>query len=616
MIFSMLATLLLSGPGPVPVEVDVHPPSLHMMEHELHGGRASLRVEGVDGGRTPERTVFGFLPYWGSDTWLRYDLISILACFCVDMGASGEITAYNGFPSVFEDAIDGVSGAGGIAVVTVVNFSSSGIHSILTTGRETAISSIVDLVDQHPVTGVSIDFENVGSADRENLTGFMEDLREQLDLHVPGSHLSICTPAVDWSGAFDYDSLALTVDALFIMCYPFHGSWSTVAGPCCPLTGWGSTPESSSNMVWCLGDYASYCPDGHNKVVVGLPYYGHEWETSGSTSHSSVVGDCTTLIYSTLADRAQLYGRIWDSESLTPWYAYDSGGWNQGWYDDQESLGLKYDLINSSDLQGAGIWALGYDGSREELWDCLEESFCSGAWADSVTDNLESRFAARGPAQYWRNVTEGGQYYGYFYTYSISSGPDVNWAEWTFQLPDSSGSWMLEAFVPEGGTANVEYRIESAGGVDTVNVDQSIWGGQWVPLGGPRAAWDGLRVILGDNTGTAGDRIVADAIRFYRPTGIAEELEPSGSELLLQSPNPGRFFEILLPGTSSDGQLGIYDLTGRMVQAMPVTASEGGTRIVWPCGGYFPSGVYTAVFSAEGRIWDVRLVLLGEGVSR
>jgi hypothetical protein len=123
-------------------------------------------------------------------------------------------------------------------------------------------------------------------------------------------------------------------------------------------------------------------------------------------------------------------------------------------------------------------------------------------------------------------------------------------------------------------------------------------------------------VILGDVTGAAGDRIVADAIRFYRPTGIAEELEPCGSELLLESPNPGRLFEMVLPGTSSDGQLGIYDLTGRMVHAMRVEASDGATRIVWPCGGNFPSGVYTAVFSAGGQVWDIRLVLLGEGVSR
>jgi hypothetical protein len=583
-----------------------------MMEHMEHVGRATLHVEGIDGGRTPGRTVYGFLPYWGSDTWLRYDLVSILACFCVDMDGSGDISAWNGFPAVFEEAIDGITGAGGIAVVTVVNFSSSSIHSILTTGSENAISTIVELVDQYPVSGVSIDFENVSGSDRENLTAFMQELRGQLDTYVPGSHLSICTPAVDWNGSFDYQALAATTDALFIMCYPFHGSWSTVAGPCCPLTGWGSTPESSTNMVWCLGDYARYCPDGHEKIVVGLPYYGHEWETAGSSAHSSVVGECTTLIYSTLAGRADLYGRLWDSESLTPWYVYDNGGWNQGWYDDQESLGLKYDLIRASDLQGAGIWALGYDGAREELWDCLEASFCSGAWSDSITDNLESGFSARGPAQYWRNVTEGGELYGHFYTYSISAGPDVNWAEWTFQLPDSSGSWILEAYIPSGGTAAARYRIESGGGLDTVLVDQSLFGGQWVPLGGPREGSEGLRVILGDHTGSTGDRIVVDAIRFLRPTGIRAG-HPSTAECGLEvlTPNPSSCFTVSLPGSGDDGEFRIYDASGRAVYRKQVGAFTGGSQVTWPSSGSAPSGLYTAVFSSGGKLVSARLVLLG-----
>lgn len=611
MLAVMLTAVLISGPGPVTPAERSCLPSLHMMEHSRNRGMVSLRVEGTDGGRSLNRTVYGFLPYWGNDTWLRYDLISILACFCVDMNASGDISAWNGFPSIFSGAIDGVSSSGGRAVVTVVNFSSSSIHSILTTGRENAIATIVDLVDQYPVEGVSIDFENVTGSDRDSLTAFMEELRYQLDISVPGSHLSICTPAVDWSGAFDYQALAQSSDALFMMCYPFHGSWSTVAGPCCPLTGWGSGPESSSNMVWCLGDYARYAPDGHGKTVVGLPYYGHEWETAGSSSHSSVTGDCTTLTYSTLADRSALYGRIWDSESLTPWYAYYSGGWNQGWYDDPESLQLKYDLIRASDLQGAGIWALGYDGSREELWDCIEESFCGETWSDSITDNLESRFFTGGPAQYWRNVTGGGHAYGYFYTYSIASGPDINWAGWTFQLPDSSLSWMLEAYLPSGGSATASYRIIRGSSVDTVVVDQSLYHDQWVPLGGPWDASWGLEVVLGDHTGQSGDRIVADAIRFSPSTGMEGSGETGTVDTLeLLSSNPSGSFLFSIPESCGRGELLVLDLSGRVVFRRSVGPGSSRAGVVWPVAEGVPAGLYTAVFSSEEGIFRRGLVLL------
>jgi len=604
-----LLTILLSGPAPI--ESCSRLPSMHMMEHLAHQGEETLRVSGMNCGKSLNRTVYGFLPYWGSDTWLRYDLISILACFCVDMNSSGMISSWNGFPSLFTDAIDSTNAAGGIAVVTVTNFSSSAIHSILTTNRDAAIATIVDLVYSSPVNGVSIDFENAGSSDRYNLTDFMVELRTEMDSVVPGSHLSICTPAVDWSNAFNYTELAETCDALFMMCYPFHGSWSTVAGPCCPLTGWGTSPESSSNMIWSMGDYVKLAPEQQNKIVVGLPYYGHEWETAGASSHSTVTGSCTTLLYTTLADRADIYGRQWDTESLTPWYVYNSGGWNQGWYDDEESLKLKYDMIREADMQGVGIWALGYDGSREELWDCLEESFCGEVWCDSITDNLESRFSVHGPQQYWRNVTEGGQFHGYFYTYSISSGPDVNWAEWTFDIPDSSRSWILDAWLPAGGNAVVDYRILHNGMEDTVTVNQSLYADEWVTLGGAWNASEGLSVIIGDNTGITGNKIVADAVRYSPPTGIAHNpgiTEPGNFSLI--SANPSSNFILKTQGVSETGTIRIYDSAGRLVFSRDISENSPEELFFWPPNNGTPQGLYTAVYTSGFSRYTIKLVLI------
>ncbi|MCD4846592.1 MAG: hypothetical protein K8R76_00200 [Candidatus Aegiribacteria sp.] len=603
-------SLLISGPGSDRLS-GIELPHQHQMDHNEHRGSVSLNVSGEDGGRTLNKTVYGFLPYWGDDTWLRYDLISVLACFCVDMGSSGTITAWNGFPSIFTEAIEGTNAAGGTAIVTVVNFSSYGIHSILTTNRDTAINTIVDLVNDCPVEGVSIDFENVSSSDRDNLTAFMFDLRAELDAYAPGSHLSICTPPVDWGSAFDYSELAEICNALFMMCYPFHGSWSSIAGPCCPLTGWGATSESSSNMVWCMGDYAKYAPFQHDKIVVGLPYYGHQWETEGSSPHSTIIGNCSTLFYTTLVNRAETYGRLWDNESLTPWYAFYSGIWNQGWYDDEESLSLKYDMIREADFQGTGIWALGYDGSRTELWDCLEESFCGEIWTDNITDNLESRFTVHGPEQYWCNVTEGGQFYGYFYTYSISTGPDINWAEWTFELPDSSLSYMLDIWLPEGGTAEVSYRILHDGVEDTFTIQQSSYANEWVPLGGPWNASEGLSVITGDYTGTEGHLIVIDAIRFSTDIGIEDNAGDSGSSpISLLSGNPSSMFALNLSSSDTEGSVLIYDTSGRLIFSQIFEAGISDRICYWPTDESTSSGVYTAVYLTGQSVSTVRLVLI------
>ncbi len=167
------------------------------------GNQEHRREQGLHG------TVFGFLPYWVNQAWLQYDLLSVLAVFSLDMGPEGTITNYHGYPGVFQTAMDQAQGEGVTVVFTVTNFSGSSIHSILTTGKATAISTIVNLVNTTSAEGVCIDFENVQGSDAANLVLFMEELREAL----PQAHISICTPVVDWSGAFNYSELAETTDA-------------------------------------------------------------------------------------------------------------------------------------------------------------------------------------------------------------------------------------------------------------------------------------------------------------------------------------------------------------------------------------------------------------------
>jgi hypothetical protein len=38
-------------------------------------------------------------------------------------------------------------------------------------------------------------------------------------------------------------------------------------------------------------------------------------------------------------------------------------------------MGLKYDLAINKRLKGVGMWALGYDGIRDEMWDLILDKF-------------------------------------------------------------------------------------------------------------------------------------------------------------------------------------------------------------------------------------------------
>ena len=65
-----------------------------------------------------------------------------------------------------------------------------------------------------------------------------------------------------------------------------------------------------------------------------------------------------------------------------PWYAwYDTPNktWQQGYYDDSQSLDLKYRLVNTNGLAGIGIWTLLMDAGTDDLWNVIDDRFVKAA---------------------------------------------------------------------------------------------------------------------------------------------------------------------------------------------------------------------------------------------
>ena len=47
------------------------------------------------------------------------------------------------------------------------------------------------------------------------------------------------------------------------------------------------------------------------------------------------------------------------------------------YFDDSFTLSKKYEFAMNSDLKGIGVWALGYDDGRTDLWNIIDEMFSS-----------------------------------------------------------------------------------------------------------------------------------------------------------------------------------------------------------------------------------------------
>lgn len=362
--------------------------SIHQHEHESHKVDAVFTPVAITaqsyqplmrGERELIKDYYGYCPYWIDTTYYQYfqmDLLSHCAYFGVDIDpANGSLGSIPNL-SRFEKIRDHAHAQGVIVHMTFTIFGNSNVSTFLNnaSARQNAINNMSAFVTNYGIEGVNIDFEFVVSSVRDSFNLFMADLTQEMWNHPGGrKDVYIAMPAVpEWYPGYDYAFLSDHSDGLFIMAYGFHYSGSSVAGPvspCVPSSFWGQYCCARS-----IGSYLAYGADS-TKVLLGVPYYGYDWPTQTGDMGSNTTGSGTARIYYYAYQEALVYGRIWDDQSLTPWYRYYTTEWHQCWYDDSASLDVKLGLVLDSVIQGAGCWALGYDRSYDHLWNTIRRRF-------------------------------------------------------------------------------------------------------------------------------------------------------------------------------------------------------------------------------------------------
>lgn len=314
--------------------------------------------------------IYGYLPYWSSYAHLDYNLLTTIAYFGVEFDANGNVVARHGWPN---NALINLAHSKGVRIELVaINFDGAQIHQILTDApsRNRFMSNAIDEVKKG-ADGLNIDFELPYAGDRAAFSNFIGELGTRLRNAVPGSHLTMAITAVNWSNRFDRAALAKFCDFLFIMGYDYYWSGSTASGPVAPLSG------GTYNVTRTVNEYVTET-GLPQKVILGCPYYGYEWPTQTDQPLSTTLGTGSPRWYDSAESNAQTYGKLWYSSGQVPWYRFQTANWNQCFYDDSTSLSLKYNLAIGKGLAGVGMWALGYDESRPELWQALRAKFAGG----------------------------------------------------------------------------------------------------------------------------------------------------------------------------------------------------------------------------------------------
>jgi spore germination protein YaaH len=329
------------------------------------------------------KTVFGYLPWWEYTSQnhlnIKYDLLTHLALFSFEADSLGDLRNPPSWP--WNDVISKAKTQNVKLIMTVSNFKGRDINKFINENsiRQKLFINIRQLLLQYNFDGVNIDFENLndGADKLSGINSFMKFLNDYVKSINQNLEVSFASPSYGYN-KWDFQKLSENCDYLFVMQYDYFGSWSSTTGPSSPLTGNYLNITNSFEL--------EYKNVSLEKLVFGVPYYGNYWKTKSSEPYTPVIPFDTLksnnnwqsiLRYNEVLQEQPTYQKLWDNLSQTSWMRkkVNDTTWLQIWYDDTLSLSLKYDFAIQKNLKGIGIWALGYDNNRSELWNLIKNKF-------------------------------------------------------------------------------------------------------------------------------------------------------------------------------------------------------------------------------------------------
>lgn len=338
----------------------------------------SLKYEGK-----PKKEVFGFLPYWMADVFdeISIEEYSTISIFGLTTDSAGNILTntksgeYGGW-DMWNDArlnqfITKAKQKRVKMLITLKSFDNKDIEALVLSdeAHKTFISNAIQLMNAKSLSGINIDFEYVGNATPEVTNGFtrlLANLNAEMKRQVPDASLSVDTYASSASAPtfFDIELLQNYVDSIIVMAYDIHTPKST-PGPIAPL-------EGGSGIIGYIQSYLERVDP--KKVILGVPYYAYDWPDNGAKDAS----DVQILSYAEVSQVSKSRKLSWDEQAKTPYYEYIDTNTNQGrvvHFENTRSLGLKYDYVNTKNLGGIAVWAIGYEGRSNELEQLILEKF-------------------------------------------------------------------------------------------------------------------------------------------------------------------------------------------------------------------------------------------------
>jgi spore germination protein YaaH len=352
----------------------------------------------------PKYTIYGYLPYWTINQAdnLQYNLLTDIAYFGLNLNADGTFRTkddsghadpgYNQWRNSDElnKVIKKAQSYGVRFALTIVSHDDDISDKFLSCPAcwKTFEKSLDQELTYKGIDDVNLNFEYVEYTDestQQKFVAFTKEINTYLHNRNKNAHLVVAAFAdstIKPRVTSKLSELGQNCDGIFIMAYDFHGPNSTNAGPVAPIGGMGG--NVSYDIGTMLKDYQSQIPA--KKLILGVPYYGYNWLVTTDAPDAvrvegnDVIGHSESEVYAKVMDLVKQVkpDLKWDDKAQEPYFTYtspDTKVLREVYFENEQSLKAKYDLVTQTNLQGVGIWALGYDEDRSELWNLLYDSF-------------------------------------------------------------------------------------------------------------------------------------------------------------------------------------------------------------------------------------------------
>ena len=354
------------------------------------------------------KIVYGFLPYWNTDSFVLEKELTHLSYFGLNIAADGEISIKDedgnldpGYRTLNEEKFielaEQMRNQGGKVELVLKQFNSADIGAFLSNEKThlTFFQSLDSLLLAYPISGINIDIEYNGEnsqALRENFVTFIRKLDWYLDSKYKDIKISVdvyASAASNSQSLWDIAAIGQYVDYVVVMAYDFHQRSSNQAGPVAPLFSESENSKWNKDINQNLKLFLDQIP--REKILLGIPFYGYGWQTDSNNAKANTFEDTGfTVSYKkakellAIADGKTSSENTWkgatqikksfDNDALSPYITYKQDDeFYTIYYEDSESIAYKLEYARQLDLAGVAIWALGYEDNDRELWQVIAD---------------------------------------------------------------------------------------------------------------------------------------------------------------------------------------------------------------------------------------------------